>query len=404
MGGSGKTVLASDSVRHVRDKSWFEQGIFWLNIGNINIKDTATFKQTILNKLEILVEYITILNPNLVKHKFDDLAKIDIFLKKYFELNPKCLLILDDVWSSEVIQHFRFNITVLVTSQIENVVPIEFPNRRHIAMANQSSGDILTMEQSIYLFYTCLKSRLPSFEKEKIDRFEQNDHLKRIIAHFKGLPFCIPLIVNLMYSFYTRPYKVVEKEISFAEEWHELAQLLTEDPNDQLNQLVASSVSVLSEDMQSKLYDFAILNDETPFSVFKTLWGLKGVQTQHVLDQLCDKSLVIRSVSCAVDHYRDNDEPSNFDLSKSCRYSIHSITRKFLETNMSEKERIVGSQSEWNDCNFVFVPETLHQLPGQIFRYIQLSCSWLPFTSQRSSYLHELGSLRLLLATILSVP
>jgi apoptotic protease-activating factor len=108
MPGSGKSVLAAEAVRDPNiTLSCFPDGVFWFRVGMLEEKDKLFSRMKILcEKLEAQT------TPSSIEHAQEILRKL--FLSDQF---GRSLVILDDVWSAEIVKTFNVSGRVLVTTQ-----------------------------------------------------------------------------------------------------------------------------------------------------------------------------------------------------------------------------------------------------------------------------------------------
>lgn len=416
MGGSGKTTMAASTVRkfYERHPKTFTDGIFWLHIGklsekanncNTNINPSASAavdnqQNQLLLKMELLAELLRPFSNNQYQQqmfsttKFDQIPTAVYRLKMHFEEHKKSLLILDDVWSTDVIEHFNFAIPVLVTTRERSVVPRAFFNIVPVSIyakdkpGSSESGEVLEKDEAMNLLFKCLTLPTPN-ELVKLDQLRDNQYVQEIIRNFKGLPFCIPLVANCMEPFYQLAantdfglrYKqklgneihndlIEDDDISKTpcfEQWKELHANIVLSANnvnaDNLNsgfidlgthELVKASIASLDDKLKVRLYDFVIFPEAVPFRVFQTFWSDLGqsagttnadVLIMDILTQLVNKSLVIKIINSntlAAGSGRPGsprrDGANVASPAAAASFTLHSITLAFLRSELKRDE------------------------------------------------------------------
>ena len=113
MGGSGKTVLASAVVAHERIRKHFRRGVFWIKVGQgCNLVDL----------LERLASRVMVdpAGPIEFSSEEEGIQRLTAWIKK--DPQPR-LVVLDDVWESDVVEALRCTgLKLLVTTRVRDVV------------------------------------------------------------------------------------------------------------------------------------------------------------------------------------------------------------------------------------------------------------------------------------------
>ena len=375
MGGSGKTVLVASTLRkqYDTDSNLFSDGIFWLNIGNLQPKSDCYSQSSLTNdissinsmsdlnnqlllKMELLAEFVRPMYGEQLFPKFDQLDTAIHRLKRHFEKFKRSLLVLDDVWNMEVLERFQFGIPIVVTTRESTICPRHFIGVKEIPIVSQISGDVFSIDESLALLYKCLSNS----ELVKMDHLKENIYVIEILKTFKGLPFCIPLISNCMEHWYKLTeessfglqYKLMlendnddidlKDKIPCYSEWEQLykdvVKVGTLSHTEETHKLVNQSILSLDDKLKDRLYDFVIFFDSVPFVVFQTLWS--DLQSENavmeVLMKLVAKSLIIKTVSSKPLTANQN-RASTFMLN-SVFFSLHNITFNFLKSNLKPDE------------------------------------------------------------------
>jgi len=110
MPGAGKSVLAAEAVRDPAiTLRYFPDGIFWFRVGMLEEN-----KEKLFGRMKILCEKLESPSPpSSIEHAQEIMRKT--FLSERF---GRSLVILDDVWSSEIVKTFNVSGRVLITTQV----------------------------------------------------------------------------------------------------------------------------------------------------------------------------------------------------------------------------------------------------------------------------------------------
>lgn len=114
MAGFGKTILAAEAVREVSFlREVFPGGVHWLSVGQMVTKDGDIDQAKLLTRLQNLIVRLDdeVARPPNLEAATNTLQKI--LSDKY----PRCLLVLDDIWSPEVALAFSVRCCTMVTSR-----------------------------------------------------------------------------------------------------------------------------------------------------------------------------------------------------------------------------------------------------------------------------------------------
>lgn len=364
MGGSGKTVLAAQVIRQLHEThcELFSDGIFWLPIGELS-NSSSDLTSQLLFKIEFLADMIRIQNNN--EQLFQSALhfhSIDIGITRlceHFNSQSNSLLILDDVWTTNVVEYFnKLSIPILVTTRVRSICPVHFPNRKFISMITENSDNrMMNIDQSIELLYNCLKSEESTSSVSyinliKLEHLQRNQFVRQLMGNWKGLPFAIPLIANSMSPCYrqlegtkfSKDFRNhddnwndddIEHSPCF-HDWKDLHQKIIFDKDynflNETNQLVRLSIESLNESQRDRFYDMAIFAEAIPYNVCRIIWhDLESEQSiKELLDLLISKSLIVRSVA--------NSSSCLHSSLDDVYYSLHDITINFLRTELKSDD------------------------------------------------------------------
>lgn len=175
--GYGKSVLAADSVRDASLlRNVFPGGVFWLTVQKMRLPDGEINTAALLEKLQnfiLRVDKDMYCPPNIE-------AATDYLQKVMSEQHPRSLIILNDVWETEVAEAFGVRCRVLVTTRIANIAkevstPVCYP----VSIING-----LTDKEAKQLLAKWSKQKLGSLPKEA----------QSIIDYCRGSPLALEII------------------------------------------------------------------------------------------------------------------------------------------------------------------------------------------------------------------
>ena len=173
MPGSGKSVLAAESVRDPQvTLNNFSGGVFWFKVGMVDSDQLLGRLRALCTKLD-------------APHLPSSIEEAQEILRKLF-LSPQysdSLLILDDVWSPMVVRTFTLPVRVMVTTQDVSVMEVV---RDLFTVVEIRSG--FTESESLELFSSYLRVPQEYLPAEAVD----------IHAECKGSPMVISLIGSLI--------------------------------------------------------------------------------------------------------------------------------------------------------------------------------------------------------------
>ena len=126
MAGFGKTILAAEAIRDpTLLREVFPGGVHWLSVGQMVTKDGDIDQAKLLTRLQNLIVRLddhVVRPPNLE-------AATNMLQRILSEKYPKCLLVLDDIWSPEVALAFSVRCCTIVTSRNSAVASmVQAPN------------------------------------------------------------------------------------------------------------------------------------------------------------------------------------------------------------------------------------------------------------------------------------
>ncbi|KAF7669673.1 hypothetical protein LDENG_00151570 [Lucifuga dentata] len=304
MAGSGKSVLASETVRHhTLIEECFPGGIHWLSIGQLEKPDLLVKMQSLCFRLEQRLESQSLHRPPTSLDEAKERLRF-LMLRKY----PQSLLILDDTWDSTVVKAFDIHCRILLTT-------------RNRSLTDSVSGAKYEVEVESGLNEAKALEILAVYTNSKPQGLPEE--ARSIIRECKGSPLVVSLIGALLrenptrWSYYLRQlqqkqFKRIRKSSSY--------------DYDALDQAMAASIEVLPVEHQELYRDLTVLQKDIkiPAKVLCILWEQEPEEVEDILQEFVNKSLLF------VD---SNDRPH--------LYSLHDLQLDFLvEQNRSQLESL----------------------------------------------------------------
>uniref|UniRef100_A0A1A7XJQ4 Apoptotic protease-activating factor 1 n=2 Tax=Iconisemion striatum TaxID=60296 RepID=A0A1A7XJQ4_9TELE len=272
MAGSGKSVLASEAVRHHGlIEECFPGGIHWLSIGQLDKPDLLVKIQSLCFRLEQSLDAQSLHRPLSSLDEAKERLRF-LMLRKY----PRSLLILDDIWDSTVLKVFDVHCRVLLTSRNKSIAESVSGSKHEVEV--ESGLDDKKALEILSLYTNSELKKLPA------DAYS-------IVRECKGSPLVLSLIGALLkekpnrWSYYLRQlqqkqFKRIRKSSSY--------------DYDALDQAMAASIEVLPEDHQELYKDFTVLEKDVkiPAKVLSVLWDLELEEVEDILHEFVNKSLL----------------------------------------------------------------------------------------------------------------
>uniref|UniRef100_A0A8C7D8A8 Apoptotic protease-activating factor 1 n=1 Tax=Oncorhynchus kisutch TaxID=8019 RepID=A0A8C7D8A8_ONCKI len=278
MAGSGKSVLAAEAVRdHALITECFPGGVHWLSIGQLDRSDLLVRIQSLCFRLE---QQSQEKDPSSSLHRPPgslEEAKERLrflMLRRY----PRSLLILDDIWDSSVLKAFDIQCRVLLTTRDRSLADCVSGSKSEVAVESGLEEDQAL--EILALYVNGKPQRLP-------------EQARSIVRECKGSPLVVSLIGALLREFPDRwayylhtlqqkKFKRIRKSSSY--------------DYDALDQAMAASIQVLSEEHRELYIDLTVLEKDVkvPAKVLSVLWDLEPEEVEDVLQDFVNKSLLFR--------------------------------------------------------------------------------------------------------------
>uniref|UniRef100_A0A3B3ZH08 Apoptotic protease-activating factor 1 n=1 Tax=Periophthalmus magnuspinnatus TaxID=409849 RepID=A0A3B3ZH08_9GOBI len=304
MAGSGKSVLASEAVRHHSlIEECFPGGIHWLSIGQLEKPDLLVKIQSLCFRLEQgLDSQLLHRAPNSLDEAKERLRFL--MLRRY----PRSLLILDDIWDSAVLKAFDIDCRIMLTT-------------RNRSLTDSVSGAKYEVEVESGLDEKKGLEILALYTNSKIHGLPEE--ARCIVKECKGSPLVVSLIGALLkekpnrWRYYLaqlqqKQFKRIRKSSSY--------------DYDALDQAMAASIEVLPEEHRELYKDLTVLEKDikVPAKVLSVLWDLPIEEVEDILEEFVNKSLLFVDL---------NNKPY--------LYYLHDLQLDFLvEQNRNEIESL----------------------------------------------------------------
>ncbi|XP_074651809.1 apoptotic protease-activating factor 1-like [Tubulanus polymorphus] len=344
MGGSGKSVLAADSVRDATILSQFPGGVFWVSIGKI---DNAKLLMKMQNLCAMLDRGHGATPPRNIEEAKD---RLRLAIHQQY---PYSLLVLDDVWSQQVAKAFDIQARVMVTTRDEDVC------KRvggHVHKIHIDRG--LDKDQALQILSEWTQipvSQLPP-EAEEIYNVCQ------------GMPLAISIIGSMLeehdnrWQYYLTLLRRRKTQRILSESSYKYATI---------NEAIGISVNNLYDDVREFYQDFAMFDSDhrVPTMVFCILWSEEKEFVEDRMDSLVKKSLVTKEWDKQNDTYIYSVHGLQLDYLKTACTDLQALHRKLV---MKYKQKCGGEYHllpndgymHWFICYHMMKADLLSELPS----------------------------------------
>ncbi|CAG5927490.1 unnamed protein product [Menidia menidia] len=272
MAGSGKSVLASEAVRHHGlIEECFPGGIHWLSIGQLDKPDLLVKIQSLCFRLEQSLDSQSLHRPPNSLDEAKERLRF-LMLRKY----PRSLLILDDIWDNMVLKTFDIHCRILLTTRNRSLAD-SVSGVKHEVEVESGLDEKKALE--ILALYTNM--RLTGLPEEA----------RSLVKECKGSPLVVSLIGALLkdnpnrWNYYLRQlqrkqFKRIRKSSSY--------------DYDALDQAMAASIEVLPDEHRELYKDLTVLEKDVkiPAKVLSVLWDLEPEEVEDILQEFVNKSLL----------------------------------------------------------------------------------------------------------------
>nr|XP_037276898.1 apoptotic protease-activating factor 1-like [Rhipicephalus microplus] len=263
--GCGKSILAAEALRDYRLlQECFPDGVHWIPIGKLREPSD------VLHKMHLQLDRL-----NYDSHK--DVGTVEMAtcrLKRWSLKYPRALLVLDDVWSSRVVEAFSVGVPLLVTTRDDSVV-----NDIHMYKDSIQIDEGLTLDETRQLFASVLKMPEQELPREVED----------IWATHRGLPLLMANIAAVLRPNARQP----EKWTPYTQNARGKGRVRhgSGSSYDAALELIVSS---LDSEQLGYFESFALFLEDVdiPSLVFEVLWDMDAANVEHAMHGLVQKSLV----------------------------------------------------------------------------------------------------------------
>ena len=350
MPGSGKSVLAADSVRDPSlTLEHFAGGVFWVKVGMVD-------RDQLLGRLRALC---TKLDWDHLPSSIEEAQEV---LRKIF-LSPAysdSLLILDDVWSALVVRTFTLPVRVLVTTRDISVMEAA---KGLFSVVDIKPG--FTEEESLQLFCSTLAVPRDFLPPEALS----------IHTECRGSPMVISLIASLIGESGTNQ-RTQRQSGRWTYYLHSLrsrrySNLRQDARQESVMGAIGMSVENLDQADRQRYLDLAVFleDDPIPARTLEILWDADRYEVEDTMSRFLKKSLAM----CEAGHAGE------------MVYTLHDLQLDFLKTRLRddpEKEQRLHEH---------FVNQYLRRAN---FRYGEIEDDGYIF-SHTGYHLHKAGMLQL---------
>ena len=257
--GFGKTVLAAESVRDVRLlHDVFPDGVFWLWMEKMSSGGVVD-KSKLLEKLQNFIHRVD-KNKSYMYIPSNIEAAADYLQEVMKEQHPRSLLILDDVWESEVARTFSACHCVLATS-------------RNVAVASEVYSTVECVSVSEGFSNEEAKELLSGATKIPPDSLPEE--AKDIIHYCMGSPLALGIIAAKLSKLNTNHWKSVVQQLKSR------SQVLA-----RVDASIRLSIEELPEESQERFRELVVFASSAviPSNVLSTFWSMTMSEAEGVMN------------------------------------------------------------------------------------------------------------------------
>nr|XP_006818297.1 PREDICTED: apoptotic protease-activating factor 1-like [Saccoglossus kowalevskii] len=285
MGGSGKTVMATEAVRDQElVAECFPGGVFWAPICQIDRPQCLMKMQNLCARLDKEERKA----PQNIEEAKDRLRTI------FLHQHPRSLLIIDDVWDKQVCKTFDIQARIMVTTRDSTVTDLV-------------SGKVIKVKISQGLKVEQSKEMLANYTTMEVD--DLPDEADSLFEECKGLPLCISMIGALLQDHPNR-WNYYLKQIQSKRS--DRVRKASAYEYETLEDAISMSITNLRDELRGLYQDFALFDESTrvPASVLSILWDEEIEIVEDTMLELVNKSLAMQI----------------YDKIQKCyRYSVHNL-------------------------------------------------------------------------------
>uniref|UniRef100_A0A4W5N3L9 Apoptotic peptidase activating factor 1 n=1 Tax=Hucho hucho TaxID=62062 RepID=A0A4W5N3L9_9TELE len=367
MAGSGKSVLAAESVRdHALITECFPGGVHWLSIGQLDRADLLVRIQSLCFRLE---QQSQEKDPSSSLHRSPGSLEEAKERLRFLMLHryPRSLLILDDIWDSSVLKAFDIQCRVLLTTRDRSLADCVSGSKSEVAVESGLEEDQAL--EILALYVNGKPQRLP-------------EQARSIVRECKGSPLVVSLVGALLREFPDRwayylhtlqqkKFKRIRKSSSY--------------DYDALDQAMAASIQVLSEEHRELYIDLTVLEKDVkvPAKVLSVLWDLEPEEVEDVFQDFVNKSLLFRDCHHRPYLYYLHDLQLDFlaEMNRSGLESLHTKVVRQYQQRYSQGPPTSGDE----ECLYWFRFLTYHMAKANLTQELyslMFSLDWVRTKAQ----------------------
>uniref|UniRef100_A0A8C8C8L3 Apoptotic protease-activating factor 1 n=1 Tax=Oncorhynchus tshawytscha TaxID=74940 RepID=A0A8C8C8L3_ONCTS len=279
----------------------------------------------------------------------------------------RSLLILDDIWDSSVLKAFDIQCRVLLTTRDRSLADCVSGPKSEVAVeSGLEEGQALEI---LALYVNRKPQRLP-------------EQARSIVRECKGSPLVVSLIGALLREFPDRwayylhtlqqkKFKRIRKSSSY--------------DYDALDQAMAASIQVLSEEHRELYIDLTVLEKDVkvPAKVLSVLWDLEPEEVEDVLQDFVNKSLLFRDCHHRPYLYYLHDLQLDFlaEMNRSGLESLHTKVVRQYQQRYSKGPPTSGDE----ECLYWFRFLTYHMAKANLTQELyslMFSLDWVRTKAQ----------------------
>ena len=317
MAGFGKTVLAAEAIRDsALLREAFPGGVNWVTVGQMADARGRLDESKLLTKMQNLIVRLDEKGQQASRPGDLESAR-DLLQKVISEQHPRSLLILDDVWSSDVARHFAVRCRTMVTTRNAGVADaVQTPSVEKLSISEGFSDEEARQMLSLWSGRD-LASLPPAADA--------------IVLYCRGSPMALALIgANLRKGAKDARWKQITEKLETS---HGALDIKLQQPewNYQHPTLKASidlSVEGLSTQLRP-LFDLLVVFDYDtliPLETLATLWEMDTFDADTTMTELVEQSLTQHASTKATDS----------DLTV---YTIHDLVIDYLRGSIPQPKR-----------------------------------------------------------------
>uniref|UniRef100_A0A8C8DZU3 Apoptotic protease-activating factor 1 n=1 Tax=Oryzias sinensis TaxID=183150 RepID=A0A8C8DZU3_9TELE len=322
MAGSGKSVLASEAVRHKElIEECFPEGIHWLSIGRLDKPDLLAKIQTLCFRLEQNLDSQQFHRPPSTLDEAKERLRF-LMIRKY----TRTLLILDDVWDSTVLKAVDIHCRILLTTRNRSLADV-VNGSKHEVEVNSGLDEDKALE---------ILSQL-----SKIEMYRLPEEALSIVKKCQGSPLAVSMIGSLLrenpdrWGYYLRQlekkqFRRIRKSSSYNYE--------------ALDQAIAAGIEDLSDDYRDLYNLLTVLHKDV--KMMSVLWGQDQVDTEDTLSEFVNRAMLFVDSQSQPNVFYLHDLQLDFLLEQN-KNQLKSLHKKMVERYVHRyRDRPLTSRDE----------------------------------------------------------